>query len=159
MYAINILFVIWKEIIFSLINFCVVRFEWVLDIPPVFILFICHQNTRLDSSHARARSIIIRECRDFLRVSRTEHFKTFSRFLFKNDTNDTFKRGLLYKIFGIYRHLSTLKSLVDLDLSRRPSAALRKTLLQLKENKAIEFRGKTIDLKCMLQTLASIPQL
>ena len=43
--------------------------------------------------------ILIRSCSVFPRVSRTERLKSFSRFIFKNSFNNTFKRGLLYKIF------------------------------------------------------------
>ena len=85
------------------------------DQPPVtitsYMLYTCtvYCAPHCTPSHSIIGNILLRECRDFLRVSRTEHFKTFSRFLFKNDTNDTFKRGLLYKIFGyidISVHLS-----------------------------------------------------
>ena len=41
----------------------------------------------------------LRSCSVFPRVSRTERLKSFSRFIFKNSFNNTFKRGLLYKIF------------------------------------------------------------
>ena len=70
-----------------------------------------------------------RGCGVFLRPARTEHHKTFSRFIFKNNLINTFKRGVTLYNFWIDGHPSILESNVDSSLPKRPSAALRKTLL------------------------------